>query len=80
MVKSRSVKRCKKKCEKRAGAGERQGARLIFALLVLYVPILSESLAQARSYIIDFSFFLFHLKSFFVSFFLEDISVLFKMI
>ena len=49
VVKSRSVKRCKKKCEKRAGVGERQGsnflpppfpsrARLIFALLVLIRP------------------------------------------
>ena len=39
-----------KKCEKREGAGERQGssARLIFALLVLIRPhYLSESLAQA---------------------------------
>ena len=32
VMKSRSVKRCKKKCEKRAGAGERQGggSHLIF--------------------------------------------------
>ena len=37
----------KKKCEKRAGAGE-SSARLIFALLVLIVrTILSESLVQA---------------------------------
>ena len=51
-MKSRSVKWCKKECEKRAGVGERQGsiffpplpppfpsrARLIFALLVLRRP------------------------------------------
>ena len=60
VVKGRSVKKCKKKCEKHAGAGERhfsrrhrplsQVARVLFSLSSFYyVPtILSESLAQAK--------------------------------